>query len=125
MAAPRNGFGIAALVLGIIAIVLSWSAVGGIVFGVLAIIFAVLGMRRANQRIATNKGMSIAGLVTGIVGLVIGVLFAILFGSLWSLFGSQQFQDLKTCLQHAGNDQAQIQQCNNQFQQQYRQQHGG
>jgi O-antigen ligase len=125
MAPPRNGFGVTALVLGILAVLTCWSAIGGIVLGVLAIIFAVLGIRRANQGIASSKGMPIAGLVTGIVGLVVGVLFVIALGSLFSFFGSQQFKDFTTCVQQANNDQAKIQQCQTEFQQQYNQQHGG
>lgn len=123
VAAPRNGFGITALVLGILAIVLCWSAIGGIVLGALAIIFAILGMRRASQGVATNRGMSIAGLVTGIIGLIVGVLFAILVGSVLSVFGNQ-FKDLQQCLQQAGGDQAKIQACDQQFQQQIQQQQG-
>jgi hypothetical protein len=123
--APRNGFGITALVLGILAVVFCWTAIGGIVLGVLAIIFGILGINRANQGIASGKGMPIAGLVTGIVGLVIGVLFVIAVGSLFSFFGSQQFKDFTTCIQQANNDQAKIQQCQTEFQQQYQQQQQG
>ena len=121
IAAPKNGFGIAALVLGILAIVLSWSGIGGIVLGVLAIIFAILGIRRASRQLATNRGMAISGLVTGIVGLIIGIIVAIALGSFLSVFGNT-INDLKTCLQNANGDQAQIQQCDTQYQQQFQQQ---
>lgn len=124
LGAPKNGFGIAALVLGILAIVLSWSAVGGIVFGVLAIIFAILGMRRASQGVATNKGMSISGLVTGIVGLIIGVIVAVAVGSFLSVFGGT-FNNFTDCVKQAGNDQAKVQQCQDQFQQQIQQKQNG
>ncbi len=124
--APRNGFGITALVLGILAVVLCWTAIGGIVLGVLAIIFGILGINRANHGIASGRGMPIAGLVTGIVGLVISVLLVFVLGSLFSFFGGQQFKDFTTCIQQANNDQAKIQQCQTEFQQQYQQQqHGG
>lgn len=124
VAAPRNGFGITALVLGILAIVLSWSAVGGIIFGVLAIIFAILGIRRASQGVANNKGMAISGLVTGIVGLVIGIIVAVAVGSFLSIFGGS-FNNFSDCVKQANNDQAKIQQCENQFQQQIQQQQNG
>lgn len=124
MGAPRNGFGIAALVLGILAIVLSWSAVGGILFGVLAIIFAILGMRRASRGVATNKGMSISGLVTGIVGLIIGIIVAIALGSFVSVFGGT-VSNYTDCVKQANNDQVKIQQCENQFQQQIQQKQNG
>lgn len=120
--APRNGFGVAALVLGILAVVLCWTAIVGIVLGVLAIVFAILGMRRASRGVSTNRGMSIAGLVTGIVGLVIAVWFTIVYGSVLSFFGSNQFKDLQQCIQQAGGDQAKVQSCDQQFQQQFLQQ---
>jgi hypothetical protein len=124
VAAPKNGFGIAALVLGILAIVLSWSAVGGIVLGVLAIIFAILGIRRVNRQLATNKGMAISGLVTGIVGLIIGIIVAVALGSFLSVFGGT-VGNYTDCLKQAGNDQSAIQQCETQYQQQLQQKVNG
>ncbi|HEY0559490.1 MAG TPA: DUF4190 domain-containing protein [Frankiaceae bacterium] len=81
----RNGFGVAALVLGILSIVgffLSWIA---LILGVLAIVFGVLGRKRAQNREATNGGMATAGLVMGVVGVVI---FAILLAIGISIFAS-------------------------------------
>jgi hypothetical protein len=124
VAAPRNGMGTAALVLGILAIVLCWTAVGGIILGVLAVIFGILGIRRAGQRIATNKGMAISGLVTGIVGLIIGVIFAVAVGSFLSIFGGT-VSDYTNCVQQANNDQAKISQCAQQYQQQIQQKVNG
>ena len=85
-AAPRNGKGIAALVLGIIGLV------GGLCFvgwlpGLLAIIFGALGIKDANEGIATNKGMSIAGLVMGILA-VVGTIAFVAFGVSVSLLES-------------------------------------
>lgn len=121
MAAPKNGMGTAALVLGILAIVLCWSAIGGIILGALAIIFGIIGIRRVGQRIATNKGAAIAGLVTGIVGLIIAVIFTIAYGSILSIFGGS-INDYTHCVQQANNDQSKIAQCQQQFQNQIQQQ---
>lgn len=112
--APRNGFGVTALVLGILALVLCWTVWGGIVLGVLALIFGILGVKRANRGEATNKGLSISGIVTGSIGLVIGVLLAVLVGSIFALFGGQ-LSDLQDCLKQAGSDQAKVTQCEQQF----------
>jgi hypothetical protein len=68
----RNGFGVTAMVLGIISIVLFFIPGVPVVLGVLAIVFAVLGRKRVGRGEATNGGIAIAGLVTGIVGLLIG-----------------------------------------------------
>src|SRR5438045_1694313 len=46
---PKNGFGTAALVLGIIGLVLFWTIVLGVVLGVLALVFGILGHKRANR----------------------------------------------------------------------------
>lgn len=67
-APPRNGMGVAALVLGILSL---FSYCFGPILGILAVIFGGLGISRANQGSATNKGMATAGLVMGIVGLVL------------------------------------------------------
>ena len=115
MAAPRNGFGIAALVLGILAIVLCWTVYGGIILGILAIIFAVLGMRRAKRGEATNRGMAISGLVTGIIGLVIAVVLIAIGGVFLSIFGSS-VNNYQSCMKQAGSDQGAQTQCMQQYQ---------
>ncbi|GAB3219654.1 hypothetical protein GCM10027447_02910 [Glycomyces halotolerans] len=70
-----NGFGVTALVLGIIALVLGF--IPGInllafVLAPLAIIFAIVGLVVSGKRNA-GKGTSIAGLVTGILSLVVTI----------------------------------------------------
>lgn len=65
-----NGWGITALILGVIAVVLSFIPVvniGGIVLGALAVIFGVIGLILRGR----TKGTSIAGLVLGTVAIVI------------------------------------------------------
>ena len=57
-----NGMAIAALVLGILSFVCL-----GPIGGILAIIFGILGMKKAAE-IGSGRGMSIAGIVLGIVG---------------------------------------------------------
>ena len=75
--APRNGIGTAALVLGILAVVFCWTFWGGVVMGILAIIFGGVGLGRANRGEASNRGSALAGLVLGIVALALLVLLAI------------------------------------------------
>ncbi|MGH3871237.1 MAG: DUF4190 domain-containing protein [Pseudonocardiaceae bacterium] len=71
--APHNGFGVTALVLGIIGAVFSWVPVLGFILAVLALVFGGLGYARARKRQATNSGMAIAGLVLGVIAFVIQV----------------------------------------------------
>ncbi|WP_405488328.1 DUF4190 domain-containing protein [Streptomyces sp. NBC_00096] len=71
--APKsNGFGVTALVLGIIAVV---SCYLGLLFGIPAVIFGVLGRGKARRGEADNDGMALAGIITGAVGIVISCLF--------------------------------------------------
>jgi hypothetical protein len=111
-ARPRNGFAIAAVVLGLLALVLSWTIVGGIVFGILALIFGLLGRGRAKRGEATNGGLSLAGVVLGVIGLIIAI-GLILFGV--SLYNSPAGQRYQQCVQQANGDLAKFQQCASDF----------
>lgn len=62
-AGPTNGLAVAALIVGIVAVVSGWIPVWGVLVGAAAIVLGVLGLRKA-----TGKGMAIAGLITGAVG---------------------------------------------------------
>jgi hypothetical protein len=108
-AAPaRNGFGIAALVLGLLALLLCWTIIGGIVFGILALIFGLLGRARAKRGEATNGGLSVAGIVLGILGLLAAIGLVALGAS---LLNSPAGQNYEQCVQQSGGDPAKLQQC--------------
>lgn len=109
---PKNGFGIAALVLGILSLVTSFSVVGGILLGLAAIVFGALGRGRANKGLANNGGMALTGLILGAVGLLVSIVFAVLVGSLLS---RGDFGSLTECLEAAGSDQAAQQECSAEF----------
>ncbi|MET3803735.1 hypothetical protein ABIB25_000721 [Nakamurella sp. UYEF19] len=76
--APRNGLGTAALVLGIIGVVLSWTVYAGFVLGVLAICFGGVGLGRAKRGEATNRGSAMAGLVLGIIAVALLVVLIVI-----------------------------------------------
>jgi hypothetical protein len=77
-----NGIAIAAMVCGIVSVVLGWIPVVfaiAVVLAVLAIIFGIVGVRRARES-GRRRGFAIAGLVTGAFGIpvaVVGLLFTI------------------------------------------------
>lgn len=75
----QNGFGIAALVLGIVGLALGWGTLG--IPSILAIIFGAIGIRKANEGVATNKLMAQWGMWLGIVGVALGVLLTVVFGA--------------------------------------------
>src|SRR4051812_3120007 len=66
----RNGLGIAALVLGILAVLSFLTVVGGIILGLVALILGVIGFRRGRRGEATNGTMSLVGAVLGVLGLI-------------------------------------------------------
>ncbi|MFG2311092.1 DUF4190 domain-containing protein [Streptomyces sp. NPDC048566] len=69
---PSNGMGTSALVLGIIASVLFCAWPLAIVLGILAVVFGVIGRRKARRGEATNPGQALAGIICGSVGIVLG-----------------------------------------------------
>jgi hypothetical protein len=96
-----SGKAIAALVLGIVSMCVPYV---GIVTGVIAIVFGVLGMKEVDRDPQTvkGKGMAITGLVLGAVALVLYIIVIIFFGALIASFGpciqdsnSQACQDLQ------------------------------
>jgi hypothetical protein len=108
----RNGTGTAALVLGIIAIVLCWTVIGGIVLGILAVIFGFIGRGRVKRGEADNRRSTNAGIIMGFVGIVLaGALIA--FGV--SVLNSPAGKTLQQCLKNANGDKAAVSQCDTQY----------
>ncbi|GAA4898563.1 DUF4190 domain-containing protein [Streptomyces coeruleoprunus] len=72
--APANGLGVASMVLGIISLVGCWAYGLGIILGILALIFGLIGRKRVQRGEANNGPMATAGIVTGSVGIALGAL---------------------------------------------------
>lgn len=96
---PTNGLAIAALVLGILSVVLLWTVWGGFVLGVLAIVFGAIGLSKAKDG-APNKGQATAGLVLGIVGLIGTVLFVTLILTTIRHTDDRFFHRIDFCIDH-------------------------
>ncbi|WP_267244195.1 DUF4190 domain-containing protein [Streptomyces sp. PR69] len=83
---PHNGFGITALIVGIVGVLtgmiplLFWIAA---VLGVIAIVFGILGYQRARQGFATNGRMSLTGSVLGGVAIVLAVVGALIIADVF------------------------------------------
>ena len=72
--APANdkkGFSIAALVLGIIALVLCCIWYVSIPCGIIALILGIIGLK------SSKRGMSIAGFITGVIGMILSIVLVI------------------------------------------------
>ena len=80
-AAPRNGVGLAALIVGIVTLVLAFIPFEGYL-GVIAIILGIVGLSRVRKRVATNRGMAITGIVLGAVAVVVAILWTFLFAAI-------------------------------------------
>jgi len=68
---------VAGMVLGIIALVLSWFPFLGWILGLLGVIFGGVGIGKAN-RVGRGKGAAIAGLVCGALAIIIGIVIFVL-----------------------------------------------
>jgi hypothetical protein len=92
----RNGMGIPALVLGLLAAATAWTGWAGVVLGLFGVAAGYLGARRAWKGLATDGGPSLGGLALSAIGLVWG---AVVVSQ--TLFGSGTFGDgltLDQCL---------------------------
>ena len=80
-----NGLAVAALVLGILGVILAFipllGVVAGVLFGLPAVICGGLGLSKAKQPGRGGKGMAIAGLVLGVIAIILGILQATLWGA--------------------------------------------
>ena len=108
----RNGLGIAALIVAIIALVSSFSIVGGIVLGLVAVVLGFLGRARAKRGEADNGGVALAGIVLGVVAVIAGLSFIAVWVGLFRQVGANDYFD---CLQQAGQDRDKVQMCSDEF----------
>jgi uncharacterized membrane protein HdeD (DUF308 family) len=69
---PRNEFGVASLILGLVALFTCWLLVG-VPFGVAAVITGDLARRRVRRGEADNPRIAMTGIVLGAVGIVAGL----------------------------------------------------
>ena len=110
-ARPRNGLGTAAMVVGLVALVLFWVWFLALPLGVVAIALGIVGRHRVKRGKATNRGMATAGVVLGGIAVVVaGALLALGVAFL----NSDSGKDYNACIDKAGS-QADRQQCAEQF----------
>lgn len=99
----RNGMGTTALVLGVVAltlvVLLLFSPLGAFL-GLLAVLFGILGLMRANRGEADNRGQAVAGLVTGAIALLAGIFFTLSVGT-WFATHVNDFNDFGRCMDNA------------------------
>jgi hypothetical protein len=109
---PKNGLGVAALVIAIVALVSVWSVFGGVILGLVAVVIGFAARGRVKRGEATNGGVAIAGIVLGFLAIVVGLLFIPIWIGVFKYVGGTDYVD---CLSKAGSDQNAIQKCADQF----------
>jgi len=110
--APRNGLGTAALILGIVGLLTSWSVVGGLLFGLGAVVCGILGRGRVKEGLADNAVVAGAGIALGALATVLAVVFVFVVIGFYRQVG---FSDYTDCMTRAGQDQNAQSTCVEQF----------
>ncbi|MGX9673049.1 DUF4190 domain-containing protein [Mycobacterium sp. HM-7] len=110
--APRNGLGTAALILGIVGLLTSWSVVGGLLFGLGAVVCGILGRGRVKEGLADNAVVAGAGVALGALATVLAVVFVFVVIGFYRQVG---FSDYTDCMTRAGQDQNAQSTCVEQF----------
>ena len=70
---PHNQFGVASLLLGVVALATSWALIG-VFFGVAAVLTGDIGRRRVARGEADNPRTAMAGIVLGAIAIVAGII---------------------------------------------------
>lgn len=112
----RGGVALAALVLGGVAIVSFWTVIGGVLFGLLAVVFGAAALRTPPREV-----FALVGVLLGVVATAAAVALAIIGSRVFAAAGGGEFLD---CTRRAGNDQAAITVCEQQWNQRFHDRYG-
>lgn len=110
--APRNGAGIAALIVAIAGIVTALSVIGGVALGLAAVVLGLIGRGRAKRGEADNGGVALAGIVLGALAVVAGIGCIFVYVGIWRTAGAG---DYVACMSKAGSDTDAQEQCTDRF----------
>jgi hypothetical protein len=112
----RNGFGIAALVIGVASLVAVISFVLfplGLLGGLIGLILGIVALAGGKTRGATNGGQATAGLICSVLALVLGIVLSVRVGT-WAARNSGAFTRFDNCIAQAG-DRAAVSRCISRF----------
>jgi hypothetical protein len=105
---PRNGLGVASLVLGVASLV---AAISFLLFplaligGIVGVILGAVALSRARGGGATNRGQALAGLVLSLLALALAVVWSVRVGT-WAANNGRPIARLESCLARSGSDDA-------------------
>jgi hypothetical protein len=104
--AGNDGMAVAALVIGILSLLVAWIPFIGVLGAVGGIVAAILGFvarGRIKRTGRAGRGMATGGIVTGIIAVVLGILITVgLFALGGNLFG-ETFRSYAECIQETGD----------------------
>ena len=98
--------------LAIVALLSVWTVFVAIVVGAAAVVVGFIGRGRVRRGTANNGGVAIAGIALGALAIIVGVAFIPIYTVVWKDVGGGDYID---CMQKAGSDQFEQQQCEDQF----------
>lgn len=101
---PGTGLGIAALILGIVALLTSWFVLG-IVPGIVGLVLGIVALRKLRRTPGASKALPIIGIVLSVLAILASIFFLVIVGTLIGEFGPA----MEACSQFS--DQAAIQEC--------------
>lgn len=93
--APKNFWGVLSLIAGIVGILLAWMVFGGVV-GIAGAIFGAVGLAAVKNGMATNKGLSIWGIVLSGVSMLLALLFLVVYIGLGAWVASEDDSEAGT-----------------------------
>ncbi len=105
LARPRNGLGVAALVVGVASLVAAVSFVLfplGLLGGIVAAVLGLIALTRGRAKGATNSGQAVTGVICGIVALAIAVVFTVRVGTFVAR-NTSAFTTFDNCIAKASN----------------------
>ncbi|HEY5857530.1 MAG TPA: DUF4190 domain-containing protein [Aldersonia sp.] len=112
---PKQGNALAiwALVLGIVALLLCWTIVGGIGLGLIALILGLIAWSRSRRDNRGGGGMAITGGILGVLAIAASIFLVFIGIGIFKWLGGDNLVD---CLDRAGSDLAAQQRCQDEFQ---------
>ncbi|MFI7584316.1 DUF4190 domain-containing protein [Kocuria sp. M1N1S27] len=100
-----TGLGIAALILGIVALLTCWLVIG-IVPGLVGLVLGIVALRKLGRTPGASKALPIIGIVLSVLGILASIFFLVIYGAVFDAVLNGE------CSQYLeANDQAGFQQC--------------
>lgn len=104
-ARPRNGLGVAALVIGVASVVAAVSFVLfplALIGGLVGLILGIIALTRGKAKESTNAGQATAGVICCAIALVIAILLTVHVGT-WVARNTGVFTRFDKCIAQAGD----------------------